>query len=96
MILAKVIGNVVCTMKNSHYENEKIMIVQPLDPEGNNVGKTFLAVDGVQSGPGDRVLVFDEGGSARIITGNPDAVSIRTTIGAIVDNVSIGEQKNGK
>ncbi len=91
MILAKVIGNVVCTIKNEHYENEKIMIVQPIDPEGNKTGKTFLAVDGVKSGPGDRVIVFDEGGSARIVTANPKAISVRTVIGAIVDKVSIGE-----
>ena len=91
MIIGEVIGNVVCTVKNEHYENEKIMIIQPLDPEGNKKGKTILAVDGVQAGPGDRVLVFDEGGSARIVTGNPDAISVRTVIGAIIDKVSIGE-----
>jgi ethanolamine utilization protein EutN len=91
MIIGEVIGNVVCTVKNEHYENEKIMIIQPLDPEGNKKGKTILAVDGVQAGPGDRVLVFDEGGSARIVTGNPAAISVRTVIGAIIDTVSIGE-----
>ena len=91
MIIGKVIGNVVCTMKNEHYENEKIMIVQPIDPEGRKKGKTILAVDGVQAGPGDKVLVFDEGGSALIVTGNPNAISIRTVIGAIIDKVSVGE-----
>lgn len=91
MIIGKVIGNVVCTEKNEHYENEKIMIVQPLDPQGVKKGGTILAVDGVQAGPGDLVLLFDEGGSARIVTGNPQAISIRTVIGAIIDKVSIGE-----
>lgn len=91
MIIGKVIGNVVCTVKNVHYENEKIMVVQPLDPEGNPKGRTVLAVDGVQAGPGDTVLVIDEGGSGRIVTNNPDAVSIRTVIGAVIDKVSIGE-----
>ncbi|MBI9099024.1 MAG: EutN/CcmL family microcompartment protein [Spirochaetaceae bacterium] len=89
--MGKVIGNVVCTMKNEHYKNEKIMIVQPIDPDGNNKGKTLLAIDGVQAGPGDKVLVFDEGGSALIVTGNPHAISIRTVIGAIIDKVSVGE-----
>ena len=91
MIIAKVVGNVVCTIKNKHYENEKIMIVQPIDLNGDYKGKAVLAVDGVQSGPGDTVLVFDEGGSARIVTGNPEAVSVRTVIGAIIDKVSVGE-----
>ena len=91
MIIGRIIGNVVCTVKNEHYENEKIMIVQPIDLEGNKKGKTILAVDGVQSGPGDKVIVFDEGGSARIVTGNPDAISVRTVIGAIIDKVSVGE-----
>ncbi|MDA3812439.1 MAG: EutN/CcmL family microcompartment protein [Spirochaetaceae bacterium] len=91
MMIGKVMGNVVCTVKNEHYDKEKILIVQPIDSDGNKSGKTLLAVDGVQAGPGDTVLVFDEGGSARIISRNPDAISMRTVIGAIIDKVSVGE-----
>ena len=86
MILGKIIGSVVSTVKHPFYIGEKIMIVQPIGPEGESVGKTFLALDTVQAGPGDRVLVNDEGNSARIIYGNSDA-PIRTVIVGIVDLV---------
>ena len=59
----------------------KILVVQPVDPEGKPKGKSFLAVDGAQAGVGDRVLVLDEGGSARSIIGDEKAVTIRAVVG---------------
>ena len=70
MIVAKVVGNVVSTEKHPHYRGYKILIVQPVDPEGKPKGRTFLALDGVQAGIGDTVLVVDEGGSARVVIGD--------------------------
>jgi microcompartment protein CcmK/EutM len=46
-------------------------------------------VDGVQAGIGDRVLVVDEGGSARLVVGDETAVTIRTAICGIVDRVDV-------
>ena len=89
MVLAKVIGTVTCTVKNRHYVGRRIMVVQPVDAQGREQGKSMLAVDGVQSGVGDLVVIFDEGGSARGILGCDDCVTIRTIIGAIVDKVDI-------
>ncbi|WP_455383391.1 EutN/CcmL family microcompartment protein [Salinispira pacifica] len=89
MILAVVTGNVVSTEKHPHYEGQKILIVQPINPDGTARGKPLLAVDGVQAGPGDRVIVVDEGGSARQAVAAPDAMTIRTAICAIVDQVDI-------
>ena len=86
MILGVVRGNVVSTVKNEHYHAQKILIVQPVDAERKPAGKTFLAVDRVQAGPGDLVLVNDEGNSARMILGNPEA-PVRTVIVGIVDEV---------
>ncbi|MEA5032081.1 MAG: EutN/CcmL family microcompartment protein [Sphaerochaetaceae bacterium] len=88
MILAKVLGSVTCTIKHEHYKGKKILIVQPVGPNATPSGKSFLALDGVQSGIGDLVLVFDEGGSARDILGDKDLLTIRTIIGGIVDSVS--------
>ena len=67
MIIAKVIGNVVSTIKEKGYESKKIMIVQPVNPDGISKGKSFLAIDAVQAGVGDTVLVLEEGNSARQI-----------------------------
>lgn len=87
MTLAKVVASVVSTEKHEHYRGQKILVVQPVDPEGKPKGKSLVAVDGVQAGIGDLVLVVDEGGSARMTIADADAVTIRTAICGIVDRV---------
>jgi len=87
--LARVVANVVSTEKHPHYRGHKILVVQPVDPQGKPKGKSLLAVDGVQAGIGDLVLVVDEGGSARSVIGEESAVTIRTAICGIVDRVDI-------
>jgi microcompartment protein CcmK/EutM len=82
-------GNVVSTEKHPHYRGYKILVVQPVDPEGKPKGRSFLALDGVQAGVGDRVLVVDEGGSARAVLGDELAVTVRTVVCGIVDRVDI-------
>ena len=87
MILADVVGNVVSTEKHPHYRGCKILVVQPVSPEGAAKGRSFLAVDGVQAGVGDRVLILDEGGSARLIIGDEKALTIRAVVAAVVDRI---------
>ena len=87
MILAEVVGNVVSTEKHPHYRGYKILVVQPVDPDGKAKGRSFLAVDAVQAGVGDRVLILDEGGSARLILGDEKAVTIRAVVAAVVDRI---------
>ena len=89
MIVAMVLGNVVATVKDRHYKGKKVLIVQPVGPDGKPRGKSFLAVDGVQAGIGDRVLVVDEGGSARLAVGDEAAMTIRAAVCGIVDRVDI-------
>jgi microcompartment protein CcmK/EutM len=86
MILGKVLGTVVATVKLEIYAGYKLLIVQPVDPEGNPLGKTLLAIDTVQAGAGDTVLVIDEGNSARLIIDDPMA-PVRSVIAGIVDEV---------
>jgi len=88
MILARVIGNIASTMKHQHYEGKKILVVKPINLEGKTSGKPLLAVDAVQAGIGDLVIVFDEGGSARSMLHDEHGVTIRTVIGGIIDSVS--------
>jgi len=92
MMLARVVASVVSTEKHPHYKGHKILVVQPLDAQGKAKGKSLVAVDGVQAGIGDHVLVVDEGGSARTVIGDESAVTIRTAICAIVDRVDVEEQ----
>ncbi len=89
MIIAKVIGNMVSTEKHPHYRGYKILVVQPIDPEGKPKGKSLLALDGVQAGVGDRVLVVDEGGSARVVLNDELAMTVRTVICGIIDRVDV-------
>jgi microcompartment protein CcmK/EutM len=85
MILGKVIGNVVSTVKMYGYESKKVLIIQPIDPESKNSGKSFLAVDAVQAGIGDIVIVMEEGGSARMIINEPDSLTVKSVVAGIVD-----------
>ncbi len=92
MTLARVVASVVSTEKHPHYRGRKILAVQPVDPKGKPKGKSLLAVDGVQAGIGDLVLVVDEGGSARAVIGDESAVTVRTAICGIVDRVDMEER----
>ncbi len=89
MILGKVIGNVVSTIKAPGYESKKILIVQPVDAKRNPSGKSFLAIDTVQAGPGDIVFIIDEGNSARTLIEEPEAFTVKTVIAGIVDEIDI-------
>ncbi len=89
MILARVLGNVVSTEKHPHYRGYKILVVQPVDPAGKPKGRSLLALDGVQAGVGDLVLIVDEGGSARAVLGDEGVTTVRTVACGIVDRVDV-------
>ncbi len=86
MILGKIIGNVVSTIKLPVYQGYKILIVQPVNDKQKPQGKSILALDTVQAGVGDTVLVIDEGNSSRLIMNNSTA-PVRTMIVGIVDAI---------
>ena len=87
MILGKVIGNVVSTIKLPVYQGYKILVVQPVNNKEEPQGESVLALDTVQAGVGDTVLVIDEGNSSRLIMNNPTA-PVRTIIVGIVDAIN--------
>lgn len=87
MRLCRVLGSVVATVKHPVYTGQKLLIVQPIDEAGRDVGTSYLAVDTVQAGPGDRVLVMSEGNGVRQILQIGDRVPIRSLIVGIVDQV---------
>ena len=88
MTLGKVVGTIVSDQKIDDYKSLKILIVQPVDPEGKPKGQTMFGVDACQAGVGDLVLICDEGGSARMILEEPEIFTIRTVVTGIVDQVT--------
>ena len=87
MILARVVGNVVATQKDPRYEGGRIMVVRPIHPDGSDAGDELLALDAVDSGVGDMVVVVREGWSASTTsTGGPGA-AIDSAIIGVVDTV---------
>jgi microcompartment protein CcmK/EutM len=89
MYIGKVIGTVVSTIKIDHLEDRKLLIVDLLDLEGKETGYYDIAVDVVQAGLGDTVLVIDEGNGARQVLGI-DPGAVRAVIVGVVDEVSLG------
>ncbi len=86
MILARVQGQVVSTIKHQAYANRRLLLLDRIDPDGNEIGGYLVAVDSVDAGVGQTVLVIDEGNSARQIVGDSTA-PIRSVIIGIVDDV---------
>lgn len=93
MLIGRVTGNVVATRKHSSHEGSKILIVQPLDLRGEASGGVLLALDGgrgIDAGPGDRVLVVQEGWSAATVIG-PDGQPIDAAVVGVVDSVQLND-----
>ena len=89
MILAKVVGNVVATQKNQRYESARVMLCQQVGPEGEEMPYTLLALDSVDAGVGDTVLIVQEGwGASTAATGKPQA-AIDSAIVGVVDYVEL-------
>ena len=88
MRLAKVLGTVVAAQKHEAYQDLRIMLCQPVDFDGKQYGKQVVAVDQVQAGPGELVLLLTEGTGVRQILQKVD-VPIRTLIVGVVDDVNL-------
>lgn len=90
MFVGVVRGEIYSTINHPFYDGKKLMVVERTREDGTPTGDYIIAVDrSVDSGVGDRVLVLDEGNSARQIVGSSDA-PIRSIIVGIVDAVSTG------
>jgi microcompartment protein CcmK/EutM len=87
MFLARVVGDVVATIKHPALEQRKLLLVQPLTGDGAPVGRPAIAVDSVDAGVGDHVLVVDEGNGAAQVLQRPRG-PIRTVVVGVVDEVA--------
>ena len=87
MLLAKVIGTVVATRKDPRLVSNKPMVVRSIDPRGKAEGGHLVAVDTVDAGIGETVLVVS-GSSARMASGMKDC-PVDAAIVGIVDTVQV-------
>ena len=86
MKLARVIGSIESTVKHEAYNGTKMMAVQPLSALLKPAGRAHPAVDTVNAGIGDLVLVADENKTAAAHLGKK-RIPVRTIIIGIVDEV---------
>ncbi len=91
MYLARVVGTVVATRKDDRLEGRKLLVVQPLDEKGRDSGKCVIAVDTVQAGYRETVLVVT-GSSARLTALTKDC-PVDAAIVGIVDTVALDGAK---
>lgn len=88
MKICRVLAPVVSTVKHPCYEGQRLLAVRILEPDLSDTDEEFLAVDRVQAGEGDVVLVMQEGNGVRQLFGETK-LPIRSIIVGIVDTVSV-------
>src|SRR6201998_3053330 len=93
MLIGRVIGDIVATQKAASHEGRKILVVQPLNLDGSDRGEPVLALDAVDAGTGERVLLSTEGFSAMTAVGRPNSPIDAAVIG-VIDEVSLIEGVN--
>ena len=86
----RVVGPLWATVKHPAYSGHPLFVVQPIDERGADAGTSFVAIDHVQAGVGDKVIVLTEGNGVRQILKQGDIVPIRSIIVGIVDHVETG------
>jgi ethanolamine utilization protein EutN len=93
LILARVLGNVVATQKNERYANARVMLCQPVTPSGEEFGATLLALDSVDAGEGDTVLIVQEGWGASTAATGEQGAAIDSAIVGVVDRIDLLEEE---
>lgn len=89
MLLARIVGTVVATRKDPRLVSNKLLVVRPVDPRGKFEGSYLVAVDTVDAGVGETVLIV-RGSSARMAAGMKDC-PVDAAIVGIVDTVTVDD-----
>jgi microcompartment protein CcmK/EutM len=89
MLLGRVVGTVVSTRKDERLLGAKLLVVRTVDPQGKDESTHMVAVDTVDAGFSDRVLVVT-GSSARMAAGLKDT-PVDAAIVGVVDTVEVKE-----
>jgi ethanolamine utilization protein EutN len=84
MILGRVVGSITSTINHPFYDAKTLLVVERTDPSGQPQAGYVIAVDTVDAGVGDRVIVLDEGTGARQVFA-VEGAPVRSVIVGIVD-----------
>jgi len=86
--LGLVVGTVVTPVQHPAYDGQRLLAVRPLDPDGAPAqDRMFVAVDRVDAGIGDRVLLMAEGSSVRALVG--ESAPIRCAVVGVIDEIAV-------
>jgi len=88
MLIARVVGELVATQKHPSHVGRKLLLVQPLNLDGSNRGDPVVAMDAVDAGVGDRVLLAMDGYAAATSVGRPQSPIDMSVIG-FIDEIEI-------
>jgi len=89
VLLAKVVGTVVATRKDPRLVSSKLLLARPMDPRGKAEGGYLVAIDTVDAGVGDTVLIVS-GSSARMASGLKDC-PVDAAIVGVIDAIELNE-----
>ena len=95
MRIARVVGNVVSTVKDFKFHGHKLMIVEFVDLNGNPIESRQIAFDAANAGVGDLVLVNVDGGAAKMLLGDKEIIADNTACG-VIDHWTFDGKVTGK
>ena len=87
MIIGRVAGQISMTINHEAYDGRTLLVIDRLGADGSPSGGYVIAVDSVGAGPGEMVLINDEGGGAQLVLGCPGA-PIRSVVIGIIDELA--------
>lgn len=88
MFLARVVGDVVSSHRHDNLGGRKLLLVRRLDLEDNEEGSEVIALDVIGVGPGEKVLVVQEGGAARNLF-KDQKIPVQAVVVGVVDSVAL-------
>jgi len=88
MKIGRVVGTVVSTINSPVFDGRKLLLCDLLDSDGRATGGYTIAVDAIDAGAGEVVLILDEGNGARQIV-QQDPAPIRAMVVGIVDEMVV-------
>ena len=83
MLIGRVIGELVATHKHPSHEGRKVLVVQPLNLDGSDRGDAVLALDAVDAGVGDRILLSTDGWASSSAAGRPQSPTSRPELSTV-------------